>query len=315
MIAIIPCAGKGTRRRPDTEHKPKILLEYPNPPSPPYQGGMKREPLFEHIVRPIDMSERFEKLVFVLSPRTGHQIIDYIRRNPLETPHAFVWQNEPLGFGHAVLQAREEVFSFRKWNPLRSVSPRPVLIATDDGVRNPASPDKPSFDLIREMVGSSISTLGVKWVGNVRQHGMVIVEDYKQMGYAPRPNSPSDTSRPGRSGVRVERLIEKPYWDEGGLVMTGLYYVRESRRLFRCLNKLVKSGRCLGGEFQFTHALQMMIDAGTPFRTCYHEWVDAGGSEGARKRGGEEVRERELNPSVNQSRSYEDYLKEIGEIG
>ena len=276
MIAIIPCAGKGTRRRPDTEHKPKILLEYPNPPSPPCQGGMKREPLFEHIVRPIDMSERFEKLVFVLSPRTGHQIIDYIRRNPLETPHAFVWQNEPLGFGHAVLQAREEVFSFRMWNPLRSVSPRPVLIATDDGVRNPASPDKPSFDLIREMVGSSISTLGVQWRGDVKNHGMVIVEDYKQMGHAPRPNSPSDTSRPGRSGVRVERLIEKPYWDEGGLVMTGLYYVRESRRLFRCLNKLVKSGRCLGGEFQFTHALQMMIDAGTPFRTYYHEWVDCG---------------------------------------
>ena len=276
MIAIIPCAGKGTRRRPDTEHKPKILLEYPNPPSPPYQGGMKREPLFEHIVRPIDMSERFEKLVFVLSPRTGHQIIDYIRRNPLETPHAFVWQNEPLGFGHAVLQAREEVFSFRKWNPLRSVSPRPVLIATDDGVRNPANPDKPSFDLIREMTGSSTSTLGVKWIGNVRQHGMVIVEDYKQMGHAPRPNSPSEKARPGRSGVRVERLIEKPYWDEGGLVMTGLYYVRESRRLFRCLHKLVKSGRCLGGEFQFTHALQLMIDAGTPFRTCYHEWEDCG---------------------------------------
>ena len=288
---------------------------------------MKREPLFEHIVRPIDMSERFEKLVFVLSPRTGHQIIDYIRRNPLETPHAFVWQNEPLGFGHAVLQAREEVFSFRKWNPLRSVSPRPVLIATDDGVRNPANPDKPSFDLIREMVGSSTSTLGVKWVGNVRQHGMVIVRENGEArrrgsegawkrgsvgarktlgpGHLPRPNSPSEKawergSTEKNSRTRqlaapdteplVERLIEKPYWDEGGLVMTGLYYVRESRRLFRCLNKLVKSGRCLGGEFQFTHALQMMIDAGTPFRTCYHEWVDAGGSEGVRKRGSEQAR-------------------------
>ena len=199
MIAIIPCAGKGTRRLPDTRFTPKILLEYPNPPSPPCQGGMKREPLFEHIVRPIDMSERFEKLVFVLSPRTGHQIIDYIRRNPLETPHAFVWQNEQLGFGHAVLQAREEVFSFRKWNP-------PVLIATDDGVRNPANPDKPSFDLIREMVGSSTSTLGVKWVGNVRQHGMVIVREGREArrrgsegarktlgpGHLPRPNSPSE---------------------------------------------------------------------------------------------------------------------------
>ena len=330
MIAIIPCAGKGTRRLPDTEHKPKILLEYPNPPSPPCQGGtkeenlggmkgerqggMKGDPLIEHIVRPIDASDCFERIVFVVGPKHGQRIIDYVRHNPFETPVKFVWQNEPLGFGHAVLQAREEVFSFRKWNPLRSVSPRPVLIATDDGVRNPADPDKPSFDLIREMVGSSTSTLGVKWVGNVRQHGMVIVRENGEArrrgsegarktlgaGHLPRPNSPSEKARErgsegtwGRGGVEasktthtlaptqtqplVERLIEKPYWDEGGLVMTGLYYVRESRRLFRCLNKLVKSRRCLGGEFQFTHALQMMIDAGTEFKTHYHEWEDCGG--------------------------------------
>ena len=137
MIAIIPCAGRGTRRKPDTNYKPKILVEYPNPPSPPCQGGIteenlggtKGEPLFEHVVRPIDMSERFEKLVFVLSPRTGNQIIDYVRRNPLETPHKFVWQNEPLGFGHAVLQAKEEVFSWRRRNP-------PVLVHTDDAVNS-----------------------------------------------------------------------------------------------------------------------------------------------------------------------------------
>ena len=307
MIAIIPCAGKGTRRLPDTRFTPKILLEYPNPPSPPYQGGTKEEnlggrkgdPLIEHIVRPIDASDCFERIVFVVSPKHGQRIIDYVRHNPFETPVKFVWQNEALGFGHAVLQAREEVFSFRKWNPLRSVSPRPVLIATDDGVRNPADPDKPSFDLIREMVGSSTSTLGVKWVGNVRQHGMVISgeggevrggengktgkRENGKVGHLPRPNSPSGEKNshtrqlavPDTEPV-VERLIEKPYWDEGGLVMTGLYYIRESRRLFRCLHKLVKSGRCLGGEFQFTHALQMMIDAGTEFRTCYHEWVDCG---------------------------------------
>ena len=280
-----------------------------------HQGRRKGDPLIEHIVRPIDASNCFERIVFVVNPKHGQRIIDYVRRNPFDTPVKFVWQNEPLGFGHAVLQAREEVFTplgfppragglRRMWNP-------PVLVATDDGVRNPANPDKPSFDLIREMVGSSTSTLGVKWVGNVRQHGMVIVreggEDGKtgkrengKVGHLPRPNSPSEkawrrgsveasktthTLVPSQTEPVVERLIEKPYWDEGGLVMTGLYYVRESRRLFRCLNKLVKSGRCLGGEFQFTHALQLMLDQGTPFVTHYHEWVDAGGSEGTRKTG------------------------------
>lgn len=336
MIAIIPCAGRGTRRAPDTNFTPKILLDY--------QG----DPMIEHIVRPIDASDCFDRIVFVVSPKHGQRIIDYVRHNPFETPVRFVWQNEPLGFGHAVFRAREEVFSpmksgfrlrstFWKWNPLRSVSPRPVLIATDDGVRNPADPDKPSFDLIREMTGSSTSMLGVKWVGNVRQHGMVISgesgkvgrrEDGKagrrengktgrreyekagrreggKVGHLPRPNSPAEEAWErggegtwGRGGVSrsedpdlsgeaskaapseiqpvVERLIEKPYWDEGGFVMTGLYFVRESRRLFRNLNRVIRSGRCVGGEYQLTHALQLMIDAGTEFRTHYHSWVDCG---------------------------------------
>ena len=247
MIGIITCAGRGKRRLPDTNHTPKILLDY--------QG----DPMIEHIARPIDASGLCEKIVFVLSPRTGPQVIDYVKRNPFETPVRFVWQNEPLGFGHAVLQARGEVFGFRKWNP-------PVLVATDDGVRNPADPDKPSFDLIREMTTKPTSTLGVKWVGNVRQYGMVIVEDDKLVGHAPRPNIP-------RSGVRVERVIEKPYWNEGGLALTGLYFIKESRRLFRNLNRLVKTGR---REYQLTHALQMMIDTGTPMQTHYHEWIDCG---------------------------------------
>ena len=267
MIAIITCAGKGTRRRPDTNYMPKILL---TPPSvPPQAEGRKREPLIEHIVRPIDASECFERIVFVLSLKHGNQVIDYLRRNPLETPVKFVWQHEPLGFGHAVLQARDEVFSLmfragglRRWNP-------PVLICTDDGVRNPANPKKNSIDLVKDITANSTSTIGVKWLGSVRNHGMAIVEDYIAPGHAPRPNAP-------KSGVRVERLVEKPYWDDGGLALTGIYYVRESRRLFRCLNKLVKMGRQLGGEYQFTHALQLMIDAGTPFVTYYHDWVDCG---------------------------------------
>ena len=110
MIAIIPCAGLGTRRRPDTVHTPKILLEH--------QG----QPLIEHIVRPIDASGNCEKIVFILGGKSrsdrdprfaghGQKVIDYVRRHPFKAPVKFVWQPEPLGFGHAVLQARGEVFT------------------------------------------------------------------------------------------------------------------------------------------------------------------------------------------------------------
>ena len=296
MIAIIPCAGRGTRRRPDTEHTPKILL---TPPSVPPQAGGRRgeyqagggDPLIEHIVRPIDMSERFEKLVFVLSLKHGQKVIDYIHRNPFETPVSFVWQHEPLGFGHAVLQARDEVFTPLKFPPsipplaggrkggwgLRGVWNPPVLVCTDDGIREKAGKRENEKNLIASITASDVSQVGVQWRGNVRNYGMVITGEARERGsegarkkpvHLPRQNSPTR--------MRVERVIEKPYWDEGGLCMTGIYYIRESRRLFRCLSKLVKMGRCLGGEYQFTHALQMMIDAGTPFQTYYHDWVDCG---------------------------------------
>ncbi len=244
MIAIIPCAGRGTRRLPDTEHTPKILLEH---------GG---QPLIEHIVRPIDESGVFDKIVFVLSLKHGQKVIDHVHRSFLDTPVAYVWQDAPLGFGHAVLQARAEVFSYKKWSP-------PLLIHTDDAVNRHCVE---GMSLVGAITSKKESQIGVQWRGNVKNYGMAIVS-YPE-GHLPRTNSPT----PGR----VERLVEKPYWDEGGLAMTGIYYIRESRRLFRCLNRLVNSGRCLGGEYQFTHALQMMIDGGTPFQTCYHEWVDCG---------------------------------------
>ena len=244
MIAIIPCAGRGTRRRPDTEHTPKILLEY---------GG---QPLAEHIVRPIDESGRFDKIVFVLSLKHGQKVIDHVHRSCFDTPVKFVWQDAPLGFGHAVLQAREEVFGFRKWNPS-------VLIHTDDAVNRHCVE---GMSLVSAITSKKESQIGVQWRGSVKNYGMAIVS-YPD-GAMPRTNSPT----PGR----VERLVEKPNWDEGGLALTGIYFIRESRRLFRCLDKLIKTGRCLGGEYQFTHALQLMMDQGTPFQTYYHEWVDCG---------------------------------------
>ena len=325
MIAIIPCAGRGTRRRPDTEHTPKILLEH------------EGQPLIEHIVRPIDASGRFEKIVLVLSLKHGQQVIDYTHRHPFETPVSFVWQNEPLGFGHAVLQAREEVFSFRKWNP-------PVLVCTDDGIREKAGKRENGKtgkrenekNLIASITASDVSQVGVQWRGNVRNYGMVVTGEARRRGsegagkilrpgHLPRPNSPSEKSGKKNSHTRhlaptqtqplVERLVEKPYWEEGGLCMTGIYYIRESRRLFRCLNKLVKMGRCLGGEYQFTHALQMMIDAGTPFATYYHDWVDCGNLKiNARTQCPDSSGSRPVGRSKGASESYIDYLRKIGEI-
>ena len=251
MIAIIPCAGLGTRRRPDTVHTPKILLEH--------QG----QPLIEHIVRPIDALGNCEKIVFVLGGKMkselaghGQKVIDYVRRHPFEAPVKFVWQPEPLGFGHAVLQARGEVFTPFIFPPcplfplappqavgkasragaggLRGVWNPPVLIHTDDAVNTHKNGER---NLIQDITAQSVSQIGVQWRGNVRNYGMAITQG---------------------DGSFIERLVEKPYWDEGGLALTGIYYIRESRRLFRYLNRLVKTGRRLGGEYQFTHALQMM---------------------------------------------------------
>ena len=96
MKVIIPCAGKGTRRYPESKGVPKVLLDF--------QG----HPILEHIIESILSIHPNPHFIFVLNLDQGDQVIAYMRRYS-ELKVSYCYQFDPLGFGHAVLQAKDFV--------------------------------------------------------------------------------------------------------------------------------------------------------------------------------------------------------------
>ena len=90
--AVIPAAGGGTRLRPHTQSVPKVLLE------------VAGKPIIGHILDRLVPTGPAE--VCVVLGAQGEMIESYLRQN-YECRFRFVRQQEPLGLGHAVYQARE----------------------------------------------------------------------------------------------------------------------------------------------------------------------------------------------------------------
>ncbi len=93
MKVVIPVAGAGTRLRPHTLTTPKPLL--------PVAG----KPIIDHIIESIE-SISFDTLILVTSPDNG-DIFHHVKmtwRGKFDVVRAI--QNEKLGLGHAIFQAR-----------------------------------------------------------------------------------------------------------------------------------------------------------------------------------------------------------------
>ena len=95
MIGVVPAAGEGTRLRPLTAEKPKALVE---------AAG---RPLLSHCFETLRNAGVTEFVVVV--GYEGQQIVDRYGAAYDGTPITYVRQDEQLGLGHAVLQARPHV--------------------------------------------------------------------------------------------------------------------------------------------------------------------------------------------------------------
>jgi glucose-1-phosphate thymidylyltransferase len=95
MIGVVPAAGEGTRLRPLTDEKPKGLVT------------VAGDPLLAHVFETLRASGVDELVVVV-----GYEA-DVIRSHFgtafEDVPITYVEQDEQLGLGHAVLQARSHV--------------------------------------------------------------------------------------------------------------------------------------------------------------------------------------------------------------
>jgi glucose-1-phosphate thymidylyltransferase len=93
MRAIIPAAGLGTRLRPHTLNRPKVLL------------SVAGKPILAHILD--ELQTAGVRQVVLVVGYLGEQIEAWVRHRYPNLDAAFVNQGEPRGNGHAVYVARD----------------------------------------------------------------------------------------------------------------------------------------------------------------------------------------------------------------
>jgi glucose-1-phosphate thymidylyltransferase len=108
---------------------------------------------------------------------------------------------------------------------------------------------------LKAVLQSDYSSLGVKKVHDPRQFG---VAEVNEMGY-------------------IVKLIEKPTIPTSNLALEGLYKIKESQELFKCLEYNIENNIKTQEEFHLTDALMKMVEKGIKMTTFDVEnWFDCG---------------------------------------
>ncbi len=102
------------------------------------------------------------------------------------------------------------------------------------------------------------STLGVKKVDDPRNFGVAEI---------------------GEDGF-ITRVVEKPQIPKSNMALVGIYKIRESAMLFRCIEHNIKDNVMSYGEFSITDAIECMIGQGAQFQSFkVQNWFDCGRKE------------------------------------
>ena len=218
MRCIIPAAGRGTRLRPHTNTKPKVLLSLGN------------KPIISHILDSV-IEANINDIVLVV----GHEkdkLIDYVSSNYGDSCKlSFIEQKIRKGLGHAIFSAAEYL------------NGEPVLIALGDSLyENSFSQMVEKFNEFPDWTGA----ITVKSVQNPQAYGIVVThEDSKSVKkLEEKPKNP--TSSLAITGVYIIRnslelkdaLIE--------LINSGLTSAGGEFQLTDALQIMVKKGLVLG---------------------------------------------------------------------
>lgn len=111
---------------------------------------------------------------------------------------------------------------------------------------------------IKEMLASEWSMLGVKKVDDPRDFGVAEIDE---------------------NGF-ITRVVEKPSIPKSNMALVGLYKIKDSALLFKCLTKIITNGIKSHNEFNLTDALECMITGGSKFKSLKVEnWFDCGRKE------------------------------------
>lgn len=142
MKAVIPVAGVGTRMRPHTYSLPKVLL------------NVAGKPILGHI---IDALIEFGiNDIAIITGYKSELVEDYVIKNYAEINFEFCKQDEMLGLGHAILQAKD------------TFNDEPLLIILGDTIFD--------IDLKTAFANKESSVIAVKKVDDPSRFGVVLVE-------------------------------------------------------------------------------------------------------------------------------------------
>ena len=225
--AVFPVAGLGTRFRPVTSVVPKEMLPIVD------------KPLIDYAIEEA-VDAGITDLIFVVSP-DKHIIVKYLsdkgnieaifegKENENEASRLnieFVFQNEPLGLGHAVLCAQEVV----------GADPFAVLLP-DDLVVSEVSCLAQMVDKYRKVGGNFIAVVEVE-PQQTHMYGMLKVDEYLN------------------GLLKVTAMVEKPSIEKApsNFAIVGRYILDAG--IFETLRQQ-RTGS--GGEFQLTEAMDTLL--------------------------------------------------------
>jgi UTP--glucose-1-phosphate uridylyltransferase len=259
--AVFPAAGLGTRFLPATKAQPKEMLPLVDKPVIQYV-------IEEAVASGIDqivivtgrgktaIEDHFDvafELEAMLEKRGKQELLEEVRSISDLIKVSYVRQKEPLGLGHAILQAKDLVGN------------EPFAVFLGDDIIHADIPAMRQMIDVYERCASTV--IGVERVARERSrdYGMVAVRP-AALG-APRGGrtlpSVRDTSgrgAPGQEGAgrvhEVIDLVEKPAPEDApsDLAIIGRYILMPE--IFRHLEKTA-AGR--GGEIQLTDGLRSLL--------------------------------------------------------
>lgn len=111
---------------------------------------------------------------------------------------------------------------------------------------------------VQDFVSQEGSVLGVKKVDDPRNFGVAEIDEES----------------------KITRVVEKPQIPKSNMALVGIYKIRETQMLFRCLENNLREGVKSYDEYSLTDALECMIKEGAAF-TSYKikNWFDCGKKE------------------------------------
>ena len=229
--AVIPAAGFGTRFLPVTRTIPKVMIPVLNEPAIQFSVREAADAGIEHIVFVISRGQEATNDYFkpvpaledALEQRGNTELLNAMREISSMIETSFVYQDEQLGLGHAVLMAKDEI------------GDEPFAVFLPDDIIWADSP--PIGDMIKVFSEQKSSVIAVKQVADeaIPSLGVIDPEPLNDKVY------------------RIKGMVEKPRLEDApsNLAIVGRYVL--TPEVFDALEQAPPGAI---GEIQLTDAIE-----------------------------------------------------------